>query len=110
TILGIYHALLGSSYTPTQAQLSSALAAIKAGASYEQLISAIVDSPAYFQKAGSTDLGFITSLYKDVLGRPVDQAALGDFLNRAEVTPRTAIVNAIDHSTEYDIDLVKSFY
>jgi hypothetical protein len=110
TILGIYHALLGSNYTPTQAQLSSALAAIKAGASYEQLISAIVDSPAYFQKAGSTDLGFITSLYQDVLGRPVDQAALADFLNRAEIAPRTAIVNAIDHSTEYLTDLVKSFY
>jgi hypothetical protein len=42
------------------------------GGSFFQLENAIVSSQEYFQRAGSTNNGFLTALYRDALGRAID--------------------------------------
>jgi uncharacterized repeat protein (TIGR01451 family) len=46
----------------------------------EELKALILSSPEYFQKHGGTNTGFLQGVYEDVLGRPIDQGALGNRL------------------------------
>jgi hypothetical protein len=95
---------------PQPSELTGILNAMRQGTTEEQVIASLIDSPEYFQLNGSTDLGFIDQAFQDVLGRAIDPVGLNGFLNLAETIPHTAIVNAVDHSTEYDTNLVEGYY
>ena len=91
------------------------VAALGNGLTVQQVTAAIVGSDEYFQNSNvaGTDgsyLSFISRLYNDVLGRTVDSGAQADFLNRAEVQPRAGVANTLDHSVEYQTNLVSSYY
>jgi hypothetical protein len=106
TITDLYNSLLGR--PPSSSELSHWLDALAAGTTPEQVLTTITSSPEYFARAGSTDVGFLNHLFQDVLIRKVDAGTLSGFLVQAEVNPRTAIVNTLDGSPEYQANLVQS--
>jgi hypothetical protein len=107
-ITGYYVTLLGRGPSPTE--INGWLAALDAGVRPEDVISAIVDSPEYFQHNGQTDLQFVSQLYLNVLGRTVDSGGLAAYLGIAETTPHMQIVNGLLQSTEYQTNLIESYY
>jgi Domain of unknown function (DUF4214) len=66
-IAGSYARYLGR--TPDPTGLRSWLAAMGRGSTVSQMESGFIASNEYFGKAGSTNSGWVTKLYKDVLGR-----------------------------------------
>jgi len=82
------------------------------GGTLEQAASNIIGSAEYFSnRAGSTNNGFLSALYQDTLGRPIDaggQAFFTNLLNNN--TSRTQVAADVLSSTEYGTDLVKGFY
>jgi hypothetical protein len=82
------------------------------GGTMEQVATLLASSPEYFQaRAGGQNSGFLTALFADALNRGVDptgQAAFGTALALG-ATP-AAIAAAVFGSTEYQRDLVTSYY
>jgi len=106
----LYSLLLKRTADPQGQNLSAAFLA--GGGSIEQLAATIAGSPEYFQdRAGSTNDGFLTALYQDALGRPVDasgQAAFDQALTAG--LSRTQAALLLFQSQEYRTDLVQSLY
>jgi hypothetical protein len=71
----------------------------------------ILGSSEYFLDAGSSNQGFLDSLYHDVLGRPIDAAGISAFLPLLTGgTPRTQIANQVLNSTESHQRLIDGYY
>jgi len=66
-ITGVYSSFLGRS--PDTAGLASWLGAMNAGMTIEAMEGGFVASDEYYAQAGSTPAGWVTRLYRDVLGR-----------------------------------------
>jgi uncharacterized delta-60 repeat protein len=81
------------------------------GGSVDQLRAALLGSAEYFQDAGGTNAGFLTAVYRDVLGRPIDSSG-SQAWNQAltEGVSRTAIAGAIIGSAEGDADELQAVY
>jgi hypothetical protein len=91
--------------------LSGGVAFLENGGTVEQLAAALIDSPEYAQRAGSTDTQFFNTVYMDTFGRPIDQTGLNNILAlRAQGASRASLVANILSSDEYRMDLVRSFY
>ena len=67
-ITGSYQHYLGR--LPDPGGLRSWLGAMGRGWTISQMESGFIASAEYYAKAGSTDAGWVTKLYADVLGRP----------------------------------------
>ncbi|HEV8060351.1 MAG TPA: DUF4214 domain-containing protein, partial [Gemmataceae bacterium] len=81
------------------------------GGTVEALSANLIGSPEYFQKAGGTNDAFLTALYHDVLGRPIDskgQAFYTGELNGG--TSREAVAFSVLTSQEAYQDAVDSYY
>ncbi len=100
-----YQALLGRA--ADSQGLADGVQFLEMGGTPEQLQAAIMGSPEYYQRAGSTDSGFVTAIYHDVLGRPpttdetqADLALLAQGVSRTEVatrllaTPEAVVIRA----------------
>ena len=60
---------------------------------------------------GSTNAGFLTALYQDALGRPIDANGLANWEQAlANGTTRAQVASAIFGSGEYQQDQVQNFY
>ncbi len=91
--------------------LQTGIAFLNGGGTLEQLAAGIAGSPEFFTLAGSTNAGFLNTLYQDALGRAIDPAAaaiLGAFL--AQGGSRFAVASGVLHSLEYQTDLVEGYY
>jgi Domain of unknown function (DUF4214) len=66
-ITGSYDHYLGR--LPDPGGLAGWLAAMGRGMTIEEMESGFIASPEYYSKSGSTDAGWVTQLYADVLGR-----------------------------------------
>jgi hypothetical protein len=102
---------LGRSASP--GELNIWVSALANGTSPEVVISSIVSSAEYFGKNGSTDQGFLTQLYVDLLARPADSQGLASwqsFLATSEETDRFGIAGAFTSSGEYQQNQVKLFF
>jgi hypothetical protein len=77
-----------------------------------ELRAQILASNEYFaNQAGGTNSGFLTALYQDLLGRPVDPVGSMVFGTAlANGAPRSQIVQTILLSQETEQDLVKGYY
>ena len=67
-ITGSYNHYLGR--TPDPGGLNTWLAAMERGWTISQMESGFIASAEYYTKSGSTDAGWVTKLYADVLARP----------------------------------------
>jgi hypothetical protein len=65
-----YQTLLGRS--ADLGGLNSWLGSLQSGSSLDQVKAGILGSDEFFTRAGGTPQGFLTTLYQDVLGRPLD--------------------------------------
>jgi uncharacterized delta-60 repeat protein len=92
--------------------LANYTAFLAAGGTNEQIAAALLGSAEYFQtRGGGTNSGFLSALYQDVLGRPIDasgQATFTQFLASGGTPTQAAAV--LLGSTEYDQNLVQGFY
>jgi hypothetical protein len=71
----------------------------------------LLGSLEYFNLHGATNAGFLDGLWRDVLGRPIDPAALADFSNRlAHGATRASVALTVTSSLEARQGLVRSFY
>jgi hypothetical protein len=55
--------------------LNAFVASLSHGGTVEQVKATIIGSPEYFSRAGGTNIGFVTAMYHDLLGRDPDAGA-----------------------------------
>jgi hypothetical protein len=95
----LFQTLLGRPADPTGLDLSVRF--LNSGGSLFQLEATIAGSPEYLQRAGGTNDTFLTAVYQDALGRPVDsvgQSLGSQALNTG--TSRTALADTVFASQE----------
>ncbi len=82
------------------------------GGTVEQLEAVLTGSAEYFQtQGGGTNAGFLSALYLDALGRPIDAAGQATFTQAlASGASRTDVAGVIFSSTEFRQNLVQGFY
>jgi hypothetical protein len=94
------------------AGLGNFLNLLAGGGTDEQVAVALTGSAEYFQnRGGGTNDGFLTALFQDALGRPIDAGARASFNQQlASGTTRGQVAATIFASTEYRQDLVGGYY
>jgi len=79
------------------------------GGTLEQVAEGMVSSQEYFQDHGSTNQGYVTGLYNQVLGRSPSTSELNTWLNAmAGGESRMAVAVSFLTATEYRTDLVQT--
>src|SRR5262249_436411 len=95
-----------------QTEIDFFLSALQQGGTVEQLIAALVSSTEYYQNRGDgTNKGFLEQLYRDLLGRPIDDGSLAlfaDLLSRGGARSQVAIL--ILGSSEYRSNQLHDFF
>jgi hypothetical protein len=94
-----YQTLLGRAPDPTG--FNAFLGFLRAGGDEREIDVTILSSPEYFQRNGGDNTGFLTAVYRDVLGRAIDpsgQAFWGSLLQAGR--PRDEVARAILESAE----------
>lgn len=77
------------------------------GGTVEGMKARFLGSPEYFQlQAGGTNLGFLVSLYRDVLGREIDATGFSTFLPMLQMA---APVDQIDVRSQIALQVLSSF-
>jgi autotransporter-associated beta strand protein len=105
----LYQTFLSRQADPTGLDLSTRFLGM--GGSFFHLQAVIAGSQEYFQRAGGTNNGFLTAVYRDALSRAVD--SVGQSLGSqalANGTSRTDLAEVVFTSQEGLEDLVQSFY
>ena len=91
------------------------LGQLQAGASAQQVISAIAGSDEYYNltSIGAQDSPFVTQLFQDLLARAPDSASLLSFtqmLSQSEQASRQGVAAGFLNSNEYKQLLINTFY
>ncbi len=76
----------------------------------ESVQAQIAASPEFFTDSGGTDAGFVTALFKDFLNRPPTSSEQALFVSLLGTKSREYVASQILGLSEYDTDLVKSYY
>lgn len=109
-VQSFYQQFLGRAAGPPE--LMAFVTALQRGATVEHVIAALLGSNEYFERSGGgTNAGFLEQLYRDALGRPIDEAGLSNctnLLNRGFT--RAQVAEIIVTSTEYRAKQVQSFF
>jgi autotransporter-associated beta strand protein len=108
-VQNLFQMFLGRPADPVGLDLS--IRFLNLGGSFFTLEAAIVGSTEYFQRAGRTNNGFLTAVYRDALGRAVD--SVGDSLGSQALASGTStekLAEVVFTSPEGLQDLVQSFY
>jgi hypothetical protein len=97
---------------PDPLGLNNWLAYLKSGGNVRDMKLNLLGSAEYFQvRGGSTNTGFLTALYNDLLGRAPDPVGLNDFGQQLDAgVPRTTIAHVIYLSPEGLTRLINYFY
>jgi hypothetical protein len=81
------------------------------GMSDAQLLSNFVASPEYYQHAGSTNQGWVSAMYRDLLGRNADSTGLQFWVHAlAGGASPTSIAQGFANTPEREAVLVQSDY
>lgn len=83
---------------------------LASGGSVEQVAAGIVSSPEYFHLHGSSNAGFVSALYQEILGRNGSSAEVQSWVNALQRETRSQVAMGFLTSTEYRTDLVDSYY
>ena len=108
-LVGAYDRYLQRS--PGAAELSGWSAAMRAGRTQPQVEAAFLGSTEFYLRNGRTNTGFITGLYRNVLGRTPSQAevdAWNAVINRG--ASRTDVALGFTQSPEYQAQQVDAWY
>lgn len=94
------------------AGLNSFVSLLLQGATAEQVQADIIGSPEYFQtKGGGNNQAFLSAVYNDVLGRPIDSAGQTTFTSSLNLgITNTQVGFQILTSTEAQTKLVNGYY
>lgn len=84
-----YHRYLGRHIDPVGA--SDHIRALRHGTPAEVVEAAILSSPEYYFRAGSTPEGFVARLFADVLGRRAYPEEFGRYVHRVRCHGRNAV-------------------
>jgi hypothetical protein len=104
-----YQTYLGRA--PDQAGLTFWLGQLQSGRTHDQVVAGIAGSTEYFAKAGSTNQGFLTNLYGDLLGRAPDPSGNTFWLNAlARGVSRTTVTLGFVTSRERAVQEVIAAY
>jgi hypothetical protein len=109
-VVGLYSKVLHR--TPDPVGLNACVGYLQAGGFVEQLAAVLAASPEYYQtRGGGTVDGFLSALYQDALGRPLDSAsktaweqALANGVTQAQAAM------AVYGSMECDLNTVQGIY
>ncbi|HJT31223.1 MAG TPA: hypothetical protein VJ783_04175, partial [Pirellulales bacterium] len=109
-VLGVYERYLHR--LPDQASLNYWTLVLLRGDTVEQLATQIIASPEYvLGRGGGTWHGFLSNLFLDALGRPIDATAEWNFTAwLAEGATPAQVASLLFSSAEYDAVLVDGFY
>jgi autotransporter-associated beta strand protein len=105
----LYQEFLSRQADPVGLDLSTRFLGM--GGSYFQLVSVITGSHEYFQRAGSTNSGFLTTIYQDALSRGID--SVGQSLGSQALNNGASLMDVAKEvftSQEGLQDLVQSYY
>ncbi len=105
----LYGSLLGRMADPSG--LTTFVAILSAGGTVEETKELIAASSEYRLRSGSTDAGYIASLYRDVLGRGTDPLGASSWeALLATGVSRVGVATGIVHSPEAGRRLVQGLY
>jgi hypothetical protein len=109
-VIALYNRYLDRNPDPTGEQ--NWVSFVLAGGTFEEVAEGLVSSQEYFQDHGSTNQGYVTGLYNDVLGRAPSAAELNAWVVALDSGSATRSQVAVDFltSTEYRTDLVTGYY
>jgi Domain of unknown function (DUF4214) len=108
-VVAIYSAYLNRQPDPSGEQFWVSF--LMGGGTFEQMTAALAGSPEYFALQGSTNQGFVTGLYVDVLDRTPTTAEVDGWVTVLNSgTSRTTVATMFLTSTEYRTDLIMSDY
>ncbi len=107
---GLYQRYLNRAADP--GGLSGFSSQYLAGATIEQISAEIAGSEEYFvTQGGSTNSGFLSALYQDALGRPIDAFALSFWTFQLSIgLSRTQVSFIVMSTQEYHVDVVEQAY
>lgn len=104
-----YQSLIGHAADP--GGRSYWISQLEGGAAVEGLLAGLASTPVYYAGHGKgTDSGFVTALYKDLLGRAPSSAELNSWLPGGHVADRTAAAQQIAFSHEHHLMVSSSWY
>jgi RHS repeat-associated protein len=105
----LYHAYLGRAAEPSG--LAAATSLLMNGWTETGLQAAILGSQEYFLRHGGTNPSFLASLYRDVLGRPIDAGGLASGTSMLQQgQSRTAVAMAVVTSPEGRADEAEALF
>jgi hypothetical protein len=108
-VQAMYQTYLGRPADPVG--LKGFAAMLGSGSTVEQVVDLIVSSPEYYARAGGTNVGFLTALYRDLFGRALDPgAAAGWSAVLAAGVSRAGVANFLINSPEGRQARVRGFY
>jgi hypothetical protein len=89
-------------YDVDTAPFTTVLSNVTSSGDYVASEVAVIAGAAYFQRAGSTNAGYVETLYEDVLRRPVDGPSLTYWTDRIDngTWTRSKLANYVIRSTE----------
>lgn len=76
----------------------------------EHVQAGIIGSREFYRFSGNTDAGWVKALYKNVLGREVDEAGLKHWVKYIRSHSKQSVVLGFVTSDEYRLDMVKSWF
>lgn len=105
----VYGLLLGR--PTTQPELAAGIAFLQGGGTVEQLMALVAGSWEYLQRNGGSTDGFLQALYRDLLGRGIDDSGQAHFRQAlADGASREQVAAAVLGSDEYYGKLVRELY
>ena len=108
-IQGYYSSYLGRA--ADQAGMNSMLNYLNMGGTFQGVQAAILGSDEYYQRAGGTTTGFLSTLYQSVLGRTIDPYGLSSFTQLLVTgTSRFTVASVVLSSIEADTLWVQGMY
>src|SRR5260370_26264494 len=112
-----YYQLLVGSYSQdllgrpaTSAELIFFTGELATKVTDESVQAQIAGSSEFFLASGGTDAGFVTALFKEFLNRPPTSSEQAFFVSLLGTKSRENVASQILGLSEYDTDLVKSYY
>src|SRR5207249_3720255 len=94
-----YFTILGRD--PSPAELDYWVGVFQSGARQESVEAGFLGSPEFFARAGGTNTGFVTALYRQLLGRTPSTAETNYYLNRLVTEQRPGIAVSFVSSPEF---------
>jgi ELWxxDGT repeat protein len=106
---GYYQHYLGR--TADAGGLNTFVNALGTGATDQQVQAFLIGSPEFYANSGGTNNGFLSNLFLDVLGRPIDAGALTAFNDQLNAgTSRSAVATEVLTSSEAYSKLVNGWF